>query len=359
MACPHYVLLFDCAAKCRKTGKGSTGKLHVFTDMRNVPHESGAAGFHAGVPVPDCRAGKTGLAGRNRGTDVAFPDTAHNRPVLIAGPTASGKSALAAEIVAKQGGVIVNADALQVFDCWRILTARPSAAEEAGLPHRLYGHVGRGADYSVGHWLREIRAVLAEGLRPVIVGGTGLYFMALTEGLAEVPATPPEVRFQADARLRDAGLAVMVAELDPRTASRIDLRNPARVQRAWEVLQATGRGLADWQSATGSPVLPLDSVEALVLDPGRDWLNARIGRRFDSMMAAGALDEVRAALPHWQAGAPWTRAIGVPELVAHLRGETSLDIAVAAAKTASRQYAKRQRTWFRNRMAEWHRISLP
>lgn len=311
------------------------------------------------MPMPDFCAGKTGLAGRSRGTDVALPETAHDRPVLIAGPTATGKSALAAEIVAKHGGVIVNADALQVFDCWRILTARPSAAEEAGLPHRLYGHVGRGADYSVGHWLREIRAVLAEGQRPVIVGGTGLYFTALTEGLAEVPATPPEVRARADARLRDAGLAVMVAELDPRTASGIDLCNPARVQRAWEVLQTTGCGLADWQARTGPPILPLDAVEALVLDADVDWLNARIDRRFDSMMAAGALDEVRAMLPHWHPGAPWTRAIGAPELMAYLNGETGIDSAVAAAKTASRQYAKRQRTWFRNRMGAWRHIALP
>jgi len=219
--------------------------------------------------------------------------------------------------------------------------------------------VGREEPYSTGHWLREVRAVLAEGARPVIVGGTGLYFTALTEGLAEVPPTPPGLRADADSRLRDAGLAAMVAELDPATAARIDLRNPARVQRAWEVLRATGRGLADWQAETGPPLLALDRVAALVLEPDRDWLAARIDRRFDAMMAAGALDEVRAALPAWQTGAPWTRAIGAPELAAHLRGEGSLAEAVAAAKIASRQYAKRQRTWFRSRMAAWRRITLP
>jgi tRNA dimethylallyltransferase len=227
------------------------------------------------------------------------------------------------------------------------------------LPHRLYGHVGRTDPYSAGHWLRELRGVLAEGQRPVIVGGTGLYFMALTEGLAEVPPTPPEIRAEADARLRDDGLQRMVAELDGATAARIDLRNPARVQRAWEVLQATGRGLAQWQADTGPPLMALDSIEALVLEPDRDWLAARIDRRFDAMMAAGALEEVRAALPGWHPGAPWTRAIGAPELMAHLQDECSLEEAVAAAKIASRQYAKRQRTWFRSRMAGWRRIALP
>ena len=302
---------------------------------------------------------RQGLRAKALGKDVPLSDIPADRPVLIAGPTASGKSALAEEIVAAQGGVIVNADALQVYACWQVLTARPSAAAEAALPHHLYGHVGREQAYSAGHWLREVRAILAEGPRPVIVGGTGLYFMALTEGLAEVPPTPADTRAEADARLRDGGLAAMVADLDAETARRIDLRNPARVQRAWEVLRATGRGLAGWQADTGPPLLAPDRVAALVLDPERDWLAARIDRRFDAMMAAGALDEVRAALPAWQPGAPWTRAIGAPELAAHLRGECPVAEAVAAAKTASRHYAKRQRTWFRSRMAQWRRIALP
>ncbi|MGP3696364.1 tRNA (adenosine(37)-N6)-dimethylallyltransferase MiaA [Rhodobacter sp. NSM] len=286
-------------------------------------------------------------------------DIPHDRPVLIAGPTASGKSALAAEIVARGGGVVVNADALQVYDCWRILSARPTAAEEARLPHRLYGHVAREAVYSAGHWLKDLRAVLAEGARPVIVGGTGLYFSALTQGLAEVPHTPSEVRRLADTRMAEAGLARMVADLDEATAARIDLRNPARVQRAWEVLQATGRGLADWQAETGAPLLPLERTAALVIRPDRDWLADRIDRRFDAMIEAGALDEVRAALPGWDPALPSSRAIGAPELVAHLRGALTLAEAVAAAKLASRQYAKRQRTWFRNRMRQWSEIRLP
>ncbi len=282
-----------------------------------------------------------------------------DRPVLIAGPTASGKSALALELAETQGGVIVNADALQVYGCWRILTARPSAAEEARAPHRLYGHVGRDQPYSVGHWLREVAAILAQGARPIIVGGTGLYFSALTEGLAEIPPTPPEIRAEADALRAERGIAALRAALDPATAARIDLANPARIQRAWEVLRATGRGLAAWQADTGAPLLPLSRVTALVLAAPPDWLGPRIDRRFDAMIAAGALDEVRAEWPFWDAGRPSARAIGAPELVAHLQGALSLPDAVAAAKTATRQYAKRQRTWFRNRLKDWQILSPP
>ena len=277
------------------------------------------------------------------------------QPVLIAGPTASGKSALAMEIVAAQGGVIVNADALQVYGCWRVLTARPSVAEEAALPHRLYGHVGREEAWSVGHWLRAVRGIMAEGLRPVIVGGTGLYFAALTQGLAEVPEISAAVRAEADAlRLSDPG--AMVAGLDAATAAKTDLANLARVQRAWEVLRETGRGLADWQRDTPAPLLARSACAAFVFRPGVDWLNARIDRRFDLMMDQGALEEARAELPFWQPLRPSARAIGAPELVAHLRGEMELGAAVAAAKLASRQYAKRQRTWFRSRMGDWQAV---
>jgi tRNA dimethylallyltransferase len=279
------------------------------------------------------------------------------RPVLIAGPTASGKSALAAEIAARDGRVVVNADALQVYATWRILTARPSVADEAALPHALYGHVGRDEPYSVGHWLREVAPLLA---RPVvIVGGTGLNFNALTRGLAEIPPTPPEVRAEADARIAAEGRTALLAELDAETVARIDPMNSARVQRAWEVMRSTGRGLASWQAETPAPLVPLEGAEALVLTPETGWLNDRIDRRFAMMIADGAVEEARTNLEGWDPRRPSSRAIGGPELIAHLQGQLSLEAAVEAARLASRQYAKRQRTWFRSNMGAWQQLSLP
>lgn len=280
------------------------------------------------------------------------------QPVLIAGPTASGKSALALEIAARGGGVIVNADALQVYSCWTLLSARPPACDQAQAEHRLYGHLGRDDPWSAGHWLRAVTQILQGPSRPIIVGGTGLYFMALTEGLAEIPAIPPDVRHEADA-LRAGDPAAMIAALDPQTRAKTDLNNLARVQRAWEVWRTTGRGLAAWQSETPAPVLPREAAAAFVLHPDTDWLNSRIDHRFDLMMEAGALEEVRAELPYWDSTRPASQAIGAPELVAYLRGETGLEQAVAAAKLASRQYAKRQRTWFRKRMRDWQSVALP
>ena len=275
-------------------------------------------------------------------------------PVLIAGPTGSGKSALAMDLAARDGRLIVNADALQVFDCWRVLSARPSVAEEAALPHALYGHIGRDQDYSVGAWLREVAGLLT---RPVvIVGGTGLYFRALTEGLAEIPPIPAAIRTEADALRLSGQVDVMRQALDAATAAKTDLLNPVRVQRAYEVQRATGRGMAAWQADTSAPLLPLCDAQTLVLQPTVPWLDARIARRFSVMLDEGALDEARAALPHWQADRPWARAIGAPELVAHLRGESTLNAARNAAILASRQYAKRQRTWFRTRMTEWTKV---
>ncbi|MCR8547315.1 tRNA (adenosine(37)-N6)-dimethylallyltransferase MiaA [Salipiger sp. P9] len=279
------------------------------------------------------------------------PDPA--RPVLIAGPTASGKSALALEIAERQGGVIVNADAIQVFSDWRVLTARPSEAEESRAPHRLYGHVPGDCAYSVGAWLRDLAPLLAGPDRPIIVGGTGLYFSALTEGLAEIPATPPEIRAAAMARLAAGEQAAMAVELDPETRGRIDLANPMRVQRAWEVLQATGRGIAAWQADTPPPLLPLAQAQPILFDAPKDWLNARIERRFRQMVAAGALEEARANLPGWSPALPSAKAIGAAELMAHLRGEIALDEAIARATVLTRQFAKRQRSWFRARMKSW------
>jgi tRNA dimethylallyltransferase len=284
------------------------------------------------------------------------PDIPPHRPVLIAGPTASGKSALALRIARAQGRAVVNADAIQVFADWRILTARPTPEEEAQAPHHLYGHVPWNAAYSVGHWLRDLTPVLRDGARPVIVGGTGLYFAALTEGLAPIPPTPAEIRARADERLRTEGRAALLSELDNETRARIDTRNPMRVQRAWEVLQSTGRGLALWQDDTPPPLLPLSDCAAFHVTAERDWLNARIERRFDAMLEAGALDEARAILPRWDPALPAAKAIGARELIAHLKGKKTLAQARAAAIVATRQFAKRQRTWFRARMTDWTRI---
>ena len=280
-------------------------------------------------------------------------DIPADRPVLIAGPTASGKSALALEIAESQGGVIVNADAIQVYENWRILTARPSAEDESRAPHALYGHVPRDADYSVGHWLREVTPYLSGNMRPIITGGTGLYFTALTQGLAAIPATPPEIRAEADARVAAEGFETLLAELDPETAARIDRQNPMRVQRAWEVLRATGRPLAAWQDDTPPPLLPESACTAILFDVDRDWLNQRIARRFQQMLDLGALDEARENLDDWDPDRLSSKAIGAPELIAHLRGEITLDEAASRATIATRQFAKRQRTWFRSKMKTW------
>lgn len=279
------------------------------------------------------------------------------RTVLIAGPTASGKSALAMAIARTQGGVIVNADALQVYENWRILSARPEPADETAVPHRLYGHIGARQEYSTGHWLREVRELLDKPHRLIITGGTGLYFTALTEGLAQIPATPAALRAEADRLRTDRGIDVLLDDIDAVTRARIDTRNPMRVQRAWEVQQATGQGLAAWQDATPPPLLPLDACTALLVEAEKEWLNARIARRFDAMLSAGALAEVRANLAIWDSALPSMKAIGAPDLAAHLRGEISLEAAREAATIATRQYAKRQRTWFRARMRDWRRIA--
>ncbi len=284
----------------------------------------------------------------------AVDRAAGDRPVLIAGPTASGKSALALAIAETHGGRIVNADALQVYAPWPLLTARPGAAELARAPHALYGHVDAGTDYSVGHWLREVAPLLA-GPRPIVVGGTGLYLTALTQGLAPIPPVPPEIRARAATLPREA----MLADLDPATRARIDPLNPARVRRAWEVLMATGRPLAEWQDAPARPLLPLGRALAILVTAPPDRLAPRIERRFDAMLAAGALEEARANLARWDPARPAHRAIGAAELVAHLEGAIDLATARHRAIVATRQYAKRQRTWFRARMRQWIPLTLP
>jgi tRNA dimethylallyltransferase len=295
---------------------------------------------------------------------MTFPDNANydkRRPVLIAGPTASGKSALALAVAERDGGCVINADASQVYACWRVLTARPDDAELARAPHALYGHVACSTRYSVGDWLRDVVPAIerarSAGLRPIVVGGTGLYFHALTEGLAAIPEVPPELRARSEAMLDAGGLAEMVAALDAETRARIDLRNPRRVQRAWEVLASTGRGLAHWQEVPHRPAVPRDAAVRVVLDPDISILNHNIKARFERMLQAGALHEVRGFRDAgFDPQSPAGRVLGVAQLLAHLDGPLDRDAAASAAVTATRQFAKRQRTWFRNRMADWTRV---
>ncbi len=275
--------------------------------------------------------------------------------LLIAGPTASGKSALALAMARQRNGVIINADSMQVYRELRILSARPTPEEEALAPHRLFGHVPGIADYSTGRWLLQasnaIGTCWAEGTLPIICGGTGLYFRALLQGLAEVPSIPEAVREKW--RNFEGDLHAALASRDPETAARLHPSDRQRLCRALEVIEGTGRSLLEWQGdAQSNAVLHGSAVEQFFLDVPRAALYENAERRFDQMMEQGALEEVRAlpALPFRQ---PLLKAIGVPELSAHLRGEVKLEDAVRDAKTATRQYIKRQLTWWRGQMQGW------
>jgi tRNA dimethylallyltransferase len=281
-----------------------------------------------------------------------------SKVILIAGPTASGKSALALEIATSLGGLIVNADSMQVYRDLRIITARPSPAEEARAPHRLYGHVDAAENHSTGRWCADAAAALAtarqEGRVAILVGGTGLYFKALTQGLAAVPPIPPEIRSDVRARLESEGIAALHAELaqrDPVAAARLMPNDRARVTRALEVVLATGRSLLAWhQEGLPASLDPADAAKVF-LDVGREELAVRIDRRFDAMMAAGALDEVRAlAARNLNPSLPAMKAHGVPWLIRHLKGEVPIAEAAEHAKLETRQYTKRQATWFRNQL---------
>jgi tRNA dimethylallyltransferase len=281
--------------------------------------------------------------------------------ILIAGPTASGKSALALALAEKFGGAILNADSMQVYADLRIITARPTPAEEARAPHRLYGFVDAAENYSVGRWCGDAAAGLAAvsgaGRAAIFVGGTGLYFKALLQGLAAVPPIPAEVRGQVRARLASEGVAALHAELklrDPEAAARLMPGDRARVTRALEVMLATGRSLLAWHE-TGLPAA-LDPARAakIFLDPDRDELLRRIDARFDAMLAAGALDEVRTlAARKLDKNLPAMKAHGVPWLIRHLNGELSLAQAADAGKRDTRRYTKRQATWFRNQLPDF------
>jgi tRNA dimethylallyltransferase len=283
------------------------------------------------------------------------------KAVLIAGPTASGKSALALELALAAGGVVINADSMQVYRDLRIITARPTDGDEARVPHRLYGHVDAAVNFSAGAWVGDAAKALeeakAEGRLPIFIGGTGLYFKALTAGLSVVPPIPAEVREDVRARLERNGVEALHAELaasDPRAAERLNLRDRTRIARALEVVEATGRSLLDWHHEGQPPLLPRDSFRAVFLAPERDELYARIDARFEAMLVAGALKEVeRLADRNLDPLLPAMKAHGVPALIRHLRGELSLEQAATIGRADTRHYAKRQFTWFRHQLPEF------
>jgi tRNA dimethylallyltransferase len=281
--------------------------------------------------------------------------------ILIAGPTASGKSALALELAAKLGGVIINADSMQVYRDLRIITARPTPDEERRVPHRLYGHVDAAENYSVGRWFGEAAAALADtfgqGRPAIMTGGTGLYFSTLTRGIAAVPPVPAEIRRVVRNRLATEGVAALHQELskrDPATAARLKPGDRARITRALEVVLATGRSLTQWHEDNMPARLDLAAAAKVFLMPNRDEVGLRIDARFDAMMAAGALEEVRAfAARNLDPNLPAMKAHGVPWLIRHLKGEIAMAEAVAQAKRDTRRYTKRQATWFRNQLPQF------
>lgn len=298
-----------------------------------------------------------------------IPETgeAVKNAILIAGPTASGKSALAVELALAKGGVIINADSMQVYSVLDRLTARPPAEDLAAVPHHLFGTVHPGVPWSTGHWLRAVETLLATGLDgrvPVFVGGTGLYFSALLGGLSQMPDIPPAVRAYWRARLEregDAALHGELSRLDPAGAQRLRASDGQRIVRALEVLEATGRPISYWQGQTGRALVDPATAHAIVLEPDRAWLARRIEARLRAMAATGGLEEVRALLDlGLDPAMPAMKAIGVREFGAVLDGSAELEEAIRHAATATRQYAKRQMTWFRNQLgASWQRQAVP
>jgi len=288
--------------------------------------------------------------------------------ILIAGPTASGKSMLALELAERTGGVIVNADSMQVYSVLDVLTARPDAAALRRAPHRLYGHVDPRTAHSTGAWMREVSALAASGrfasARPIFVGGTGLYFRALEQGMSEMPDLPDDVRQRWRARLDDEGpeaLHEVLMRMDARAAATLRPGDSQRIVRALEVFDFSGRSILDWQAGQGIPLIDRDSARFIVIEPDRAELVARIDRRFEGMIEAGALREVEAlSALGLDASAPAAKAIGVRDLQAALAGAMPMDEAIDRAKIATRQYAKRQSTWFRNQLGpHWQRIGWP
>ncbi|MDR3469235.1 MAG: tRNA (adenosine(37)-N6)-dimethylallyltransferase MiaA [Xanthobacteraceae bacterium] len=285
--------------------------------------------------------------------------------MLIAGPTASGKSALALGLAAACGGTVINTDSMQVYRDLRVLTARPTPEEEARVPHRLYGDADAAVNYSAGMWVADAAAALAEaraaGRLPIFVGGTGLYFKALTRGLSAVPPIAPGIRDDIRARLERDGPEALHRELerrDPVMAERLKPRDRVRIARALEVVEATGRSLADWHRDGLPPLLPPAETVAVFLAPEREALYARINARFEAMLAQGALAEVAAlAARGLDPLLPAMKAHGVPALIRHLRGEISREAAITIGQTDTRHYAKRQFTWFRHQLEEFHWVA--
>ncbi|MGR9212302.1 tRNA (adenosine(37)-N6)-dimethylallyltransferase MiaA [Rhizobium leguminosarum] len=287
--------------------------------------------------------------------------------ILITGPTASGKSALAVELAKRHDGVVVNADSMQVYDTLRVLTARPSEEEMQGVRHHLYGHVPAGAAYSTGGWLRDVSALLptlrAAGRLPVFVGGTGLYFKALTGGLSDMPEIPEALRKALRSRLLEEGPDGLYAELavaDPAMAASLNRQDGQRIVRALEVMKSTGRSIADFQGQSGLVIIDAAQARKIVVLPDRAVLHQRINGRFEKMLQQGAEDEVRALLAlDLPAEAPVMKAIGVSQITAMVRGEMTRDEVLEKGAAATRQYAKRQMTWFRNQMDDsWERLTV-